>query len=120
SLKYVDLIDTGSEPTLDWLNLTLRVGTHDISSEPAQVRTEIVDGDVTHMVQVISPAEVTFGDGGETLRGVLLEIDSVRHMAPGESWSVVEDELDAIHSACKRMFFSLLTAETLDLLGPIF
>lgn len=120
SLKYVDVIDLGPEPTLEWLNMTLRLGTHEIGAEPAQVRAEIDDGNLTHRVQAISPAEVAFGDGGEGLRGVLLEIDSVRILRQGESWSVVEDELDTVHTACKRMFFSLLTAETLNLLEPVY
>lgn len=120
SLKYVDVIDIGPEPTLNWLNMTLRLGAHEIGAEPVQVRAEIREGNVTHMVQAISPAEVKFDDGSETLRGVLLEIDSVRLMTPGESWSVVQSELDAIHDSCKQMFFSLLTAETLAKLEPVY
>lgn len=119
SLKYVDVIDIGPEPTFDWLNMTVRLGSHKIGSEPAQVRAEIGEGSLTHMVQAISPAEVTLGEDGESMRGVLLEIDSVRTMGPGESWPVVEEELDAIHTACKKMFLSLLTDETLNLLEPV-
>src|SRR5690606_40853244 len=110
SLKYDAAFDIGPEPTLNWLNMTLRLGAHEIGAEPAQVRAEIREGNVTHMVQAISPAEVKFDDGSETLRGVLLEIDSVRLMTPGESWSVVQSELDAIHDSCKQMFFRLLPA----------
>lgn len=120
SLKYIDVIDIGTQPTLDWLNVTVKLGSHDIGAEPVQLRAEIADGNLTHMVQAISPAEVTIGSDEEKLNGVLLEIDSIRPMRPGESWPVVEEELDAIHTSCKKMFFSLLTPETLQLLEPVY
>lgn len=118
SLKYIDLIQLEDVPKLSCLNLNLRMGEYDLDTKPVQLRTEIKDDDLLYIVQIVSPAEVSLPECHDTLRGVLLDIDSIRFIQEGESWEDVESSLEAVHSASKRMFFGLLTEDTLMRLDP--
>jgi len=118
SLKYIDLIQLEEPPTLGCLNLNLRIGEYEIDARPVQLRTEIKEDDLLHIIQIVSPAEASIPGEPDKLRGVLLDIDSIRPIQEGESWPEVECNLDVVHSASKKMFFGLLTAETIERLEP--
>jgi len=118
SLKYIDLIELNQPPSLDCLNVELKVGEYKINTRPVQLRTEIREEDLLHIIQIVSPAEVSIPGESERVRGVLLDIDSIRPMKQNESWSDVNDRLDSVHMSCKQMFFGLLKAETIDNLEP--
>lgn len=120
SLRYSDVINVGSQPSLEWLNLTVKLGHHRIDTHPVQLRAEIRTGRLTQIVQAISPVDVTFSDNDNSLRGVLLDVDTIRNIGPGESWPTVLDELETMHRMTKELFFSLLTEETLRSLGPVY
>jgi hypothetical protein len=52
------------------------------------------------------------------LKGVLVDIDSIKPMRDDESWDALQQRLDDVHVACKRMFFSILKPETIEALDP--
>ncbi len=118
SLKYIDLIELGQPLGLGCLNLDLKLGEHEISTKPIQLRTEIKESDLTHIVQIVSPAEVTLPGDEKRLKGVLLDIDTIRQLGEKESWEELDRRLDELHWACKRMFFSLMKPETVNQLEP--
>jgi uncharacterized protein (TIGR04255 family) len=118
SLRYIDLLEATRPPGLACLNLEFRLGEHEIVSKPVQLRTEIAEQDITHIVQIASPAEVTIPGGAERLKGVVLDIDSSVALGGDAAWEELERRLDAVHDACKRMFFSLLKPETIAGLEP--
>lgn len=120
SLKYIDVIDVGPKPNLAWLDMTVRLGEHELDGEPVQVRAELNDGGLVHIIQAVSPVEVTVAPEEDRARGVLLEIDSIKPIGSTEGWSDVKAGLDAIHSASKKMFFSLLTEKTVAALDPVY
>lgn len=118
SLKYIDLIELSQPPSLDCLNLEIKMGGYKIDTRPVQLHTEIKEGDLIHIIQIASPAEASIpGEPGRSL-GALLDIDSIRPMKENESWPDVESHLDEVHVSSKKMFFNLLTPETIDMLGP--
>lgn len=118
SLKYMDLIEADQTLGLGCLNLDLKLGEHEISKRPVQLRTEIKKDDLTHIVQIVSPAEVELPGHEPRLKGVLLDIDTIKPLAENESWNDLDRRLDDVHLACKRMFFSLMRPETVNKLEP--
>ncbi len=118
SLKYIDLIDLEKPVGLAHLNLSLNIGEYELAAKPVQLRTEIKENDLIHIIQIISPAEVGLPGMEGRLKGVLVDIDSIRPMADGESWDVLYQRLDEVHMSCKEMFFSILRPETVEALEP--
>jgi len=118
SLKYMDIIDLDQPPSLSCLNLDLKIGGYDTHTRPVQLRTEIKEGDIIHIVQILSPAEVSIPGNSKKFVGVLVDIDSIRPIKENETWNNINQHLDDIHLSSKKMFFNLLTPETIDKLEP--
>ena len=118
SLKYIDLLEIGWPPGLDCLNLDLRLAEHEISTRPVQLRTEIKERDLIHIVQIVSPAEAVLPGDEKRIKGVLLEIDTIKSLGGKEPWKDLDSRLDEVHSSCKKMFFSLMKPETISKLEP--
>ena len=118
SLKYIDLIESEKPVGLSLLNLELKLAGFQLTTEPVQLRTEIKENSLIHVLQVISPAEVFLQDKGERLVGILVDVDSIRPIAASESWDIVFQTLDEVHGSCKKMFFALLRPETIESLEP--
>lgn len=118
SLKYIDLIELEKPVGLAHLNLELKLGEYELAAKPVQLRTEIKENDLIHIIQIISPAEVALPGTEGRLKGVLVDIDSIKPMADDESWDALQQRLDDVHTACKKMFFSILKPETVESLEP--
>lgn len=123
SLKYIDLIALDEPGGLACLAMQLRLGDHTISTEPVQLRTEIREdhgpvGEITHIVQIVSPGEVSLPGQSGTLRGVLVDIDTIRPLGEAPGWSEMYDSLDTVHAASKRRFFDMLAQTALEKLEP--
>lgn len=118
SLKYIDLIELEQPVGLAHLNLELKLGEYELAAKPVQLRTEIKEKDLIHIIQIISPAEVALPGTEGRLKGVLVDIDSIKPIADDESWDVLQQRLDDVHTACKKMFFSILKPETVGSLEP--
>jgi uncharacterized protein (TIGR04255 family) len=118
SLKYIDLIELEKPVGLALLNLDIKMGGYELAAKPVQLRTEIKENDLTHIIQIISPAEVELPGTEGRLKGVLVDIDSIKPMRDDESWDALQQRLDDVHVACKRMFFSILKPETIEALDP--
>ncbi len=118
SLKYIDLIELEQPPDLSCLNMTLKLGGKEISALPVQLKTEIREDSLIHIVQIISPAEVIIPGDPQKHVGVLLDIDSINVFQEKGTWQEVDALLEEVHSSSKRMFFNLLTNETIEKLEP--
>lgn len=121
SIKYVDLIQS-SDPTdqVNLANLSLKIGSHTLTSEPYQVRMEIPVDEFINIVQIISRTKVTMLDKSER-EGVVIDIDTIKDTG-GIPVEQLEQELDSvlerIHRVSKETFFDCLTQETLLRLEP--
>jgi len=118
SLKYIDLIDLEQPPSVNCLNVELKMGEYEIATRPVQLRTEIKEGNLIHIIQIVSPAEASIPGESGKVSGVLLDIDSIRPMKQNESWTDVDNDLDLVHLSSKNMFFNLLKPDTIKKLGP--
>jgi hypothetical protein len=77
-------------------------------AQASTARTEIAEGDITISSRSPSPAEVTIPGSPKRLKGIVLDIDSSLVLKDDASWMSWSGGSDAVHAACKKMFFSLL------------
>lgn len=117
SLKYIDLIELDSPPSLASLEISLTVAGHSLAAKPMQLRTEIRDEPFVHVLQVATPVDITLGASGERLRGTLVDIDTV-HPAGEDFWEKLSERLGQCHASSKQLFFSLLTNQAIERLEP--
>jgi len=120
SLQYIDLLQVPQQIGIDCLDMKLKLAQREVHAEPVHLRTEIQDNGLVHLVQIISPAEVRMPGTQERLKGVLVDIDSIQLLGSEDSWELAEQRLDQVHTASKRLFFGLLTPETLRALEPVY
>lgn len=120
SLKYLDLIEI--LPTdIGCLNLNLNIKEIKITTQPVQFRTEIIEDDISHIIGITSPAVEVINPGESKKRkGVLIDIDTIKQLDEKNSWNNLKINLNKLHLASKKMFFSLLTQETLKKMEPEF
>jgi uncharacterized protein (TIGR04255 family) len=117
SLKYVDVIPVRDTPSIEPLEVILKLGNHELSDRPVQLRTEIREDKFLHIVQIVSPVQVTLPTA-EKFEGVLVDIDTICQHEPGDFWLDFNELLDQAHGLCKRLFFRLLKANTIKRLDP--
>jgi uncharacterized protein (TIGR04255 family) len=117
SLKYIDIISLPVSPSLKPLRVVVKLGTHDLTSNHVQLRTELRENGFLHIVQIISSAQAVLSTG-ERFEGLLLDIDTICQREPGEFWSDFPPLLDRAHQLNKNLFFHILTEETINHLEP--
>lgn len=117
SLKYIDVIPLTESPSLKPLRVVVKLGTHELTNNHVQLRTEIRENGFLHIVQIVSSAQAVLSTG-EHFEGLLLDIDTICQREPGEFWSDFSLLLDRAHQLNKNMFFHILTDETIDQLEP--
>lgn len=116
SLRYIDLISLDKEPDLSALQLDLKIGSYQVNQFPVQMRVEIPEATVKHMVQIVSPAEVILLDGKH--RGTLIDLETLSRKELS-SWTELQEDLEQLHYASKAFFFTeLLTNRTIEKLEP--
>lgn len=121
STKYVDLIQSNdSADQVSLANLSLRIGSHNLTKESYQVRMEIPVEGFINIVQIISGTKVIMPDKSER-EGVVIDIDTIKDTG-GIPVEQLERDLDStlehIHRVCKDTFFDCLTEQTLMRLEP--
>ncbi len=120
SLKYVDLIELDTPPSLTSLHVSLSVAGRDLDGRQVQLRTEINDDPFVHILQIASPVDAVIASK-ERRQGTLVDIDTIHAVAGDvEFWDVLNDELDEAHARSKRLFFDLLRPEAEKRLEPIY
>ena len=120
SLKYVNLIESelGTDH-LKLLDLAVCVGGTTLTNQPTTLKTEIIDGSFVDVVQVVTQASAVREAGEPAKHGVVVDIDVIYTGKLGElATETALELLDEIHGREKRRFFSILSSDTLNALGP--
>lgn len=118
SLKFIDVIPKSGGPSLEFLETSLKLGTHELTDLPVQLRTEIQEDEFIHIIQIISQAEVTTPTG-EHFKGVWIEIDTIYRKETRKFWVKFNELLDLAHYLHKKLFFhQLLKPSTIEWLEP--
>lgn len=123
SLKYVDIIEGKNlSEQIQRVNVNLNIGNHILSSEQFNIRVEIPYDNYLHIVQIAAPSSFINFDG-QTRDGVLVAVDSLSEQLTIDLTSFAKtlaDNLEAIHTSNKTMFFECLRPETITYLEPIY
>jgi len=118
SLKYIDVISfEDNSPTLAWLNAEIVLGGNKIDEHSSALRVEHLEGPVTTVIQVTSPVQ-TQQHEQPTRTGVLLDVDTIHREQFSDFPSQYRSVLNQLHDRNKQQFFSLLSEETKERLGP--
>lgn len=116
ALRFIDLLTLDAPPDLTSLRLKLDVGDFSIQRTPLQMRLELQEKDTVHIVQIVTPAQVTIPT--KTQDGTIVDIETYEKLPP-QSWEVVKEQLDKLHERSKLMFFgNILTKEAIDRMEP--
>ncbi len=123
ALKYVDLLDGATlTEQLDSVKLNLLVAGRKISKEQVLLRVELIEGSITHIVQLATNAKFTSSDG-LTRSGLVIDVDSFIELEDPLSdtvWDELKNQLNKLHEENKRVFFDSLTPTTLTALEPTY
>lgn len=118
SVKYINFIphEPTPRPTNRIVDLEISLGDEALTDHPIQLRTELKHAGCITIVQIVSPASLTQPQG--STNGVVIDIDTIL-MGPFEDFSAsVESHLDRVHDEEKRVFYSLISEETLKSYEP--
>jgi uncharacterized protein (TIGR04255 family) len=117
-LKYLDVIPAIGKPSLNPLNVKLKLGGRNITSDPVQLRTEYSEDGFVHVIQVVTPVKVASAHTEEHFEGILTDIDIVHLVAEKDFWQSFSDDLESAHNRNKELFFGLLKRDTIEALDP--
>ena len=119
SVKYVNLLE--GTPNGDHFALTsvkLSLGDKVLTSEPTQIRTEMRDGPLTTIIELVLQATASNKSDGSVRQGAMVAVDAILNGPLPDFWTGMDRHLDRIHAAEKDAFFRLLSAETLQRYEP--
>jgi len=119
SVRYSNLIPPGDEVAdLQMLKVRLELDGFELSIPGVHIRAEIPDGKCQSIVQILQHAIAEIPSRGEKLEGLLLDVDTLLPGPFSDFWGEYPELLEKVHLAEKRVFFGLLSEDTLERLGP--
>jgi uncharacterized protein (TIGR04255 family) len=118
ALKAVNVIPSARPRQLDHLAINVALAGRPAQDSGFHLRTEVNDADFLRIVEVTPNITAKTADG--TMHsGLRVAIDCIRPCPSSHhGWSDLVDGLDALHNEQKRLFFELLTPDTLKSLEP--
>lgn len=121
SVKYVNLIQA---PTLaaqiSKINVAVRVGEVEAKDDHLSVQVHRNEGETLHIMSVVTGAQGKMADG-KMVFGAVVDIDSIRtaHFSDfGAFAAKLEPAVEGLRQENKIKFFSCLTEETINEMGP--
>ncbi|WP_081623656.1 MULTISPECIES: TIGR04255 family protein [unclassified Thioalkalivibrio] len=119
SLKYRNIIESQEAPDdLSKLNVDLKVANLNTSPSTQRIHCEHHVNGITNFISIFTKTRVQSSKTKEDLRGVLIDVDSIQKNNMGDFWERADNIIEELHSTEKEIFFSLLTSDTLQELGP--
>ncbi len=118
SLKYINLLKQGRDDfDLSQTTLQLNLGSFQLRDQGRAVRAEILRNDCLSTVEIVGGAQVSL-PGHPEMTGVMLTVDTMKEYPQGDYRTDLPQVLETLHTTEKEIFFGLLTADTLQRLGP--
>lgn len=117
ALRYIDFITLESPPSLSFLRLGLTIGEKAVRERPLQIRVELPDEGGQHVLQVVTPANVNIPDTPDA--GAIIDLETRAELTPGQALSDIGEDLETLHTASKRFFFTqVLTEQAIENMDP--
>lgn len=123
SLKYVNLIEAASlKEQLSKIQLDIKLGLATIDDHVMQLRAELHEDGLLHIISIASGAVANFEHGREAA-GIVVDVDSIKN-AKFASFSAFDaelsEEIEQLRQSNKRHFFDCLTPGAIEEMGPIY
>jgi len=120
SLRYLNILEGGHPFDLKPLKLKIDLAGLPLRGPGLKMQAEIERNGCIAVVQLNTGATVTLNkpSGPISHRGLMLAVDTVMQQNLSNFLSGSFELLDLVHQTEKEVFFSLLTPETLQFLGP--
>jgi len=120
SMKYVDLLENEDlSEQVKSVAVDLKIGKYELKKENFQVRIEIPEGSHTKVLQLLT-GSVLVDNLPRT--GAVVDVDVIKILSTPLRNYLEESSLllDDLHRINKESFFSCITEETLNSLGPVY
>jgi uncharacterized protein (TIGR04255 family) len=123
SIKYINVLEGSNrvEQTTK-LALELEIGGRSRTGDNFQVKSEWVEGEHLHLLHIATDANVIMADGSSR-SGVIVDVDTIAQYGatPFGDWLArLERSIDHTRFENKRVFFSCLTGEAIEEMGPTY
>lgn len=118
SLKYINLLPAGTVRAQFGKTLfNSRLGGRDLLTNLTFTKTEFVEDGFTNIVELApqSSAEIN----GKKITGLLVNVDTIATKVD-DFWNSFKAQIDKAHNVEKRIFFSILTPETIKEYGAVY
>lgn len=120
SVKYINIIPAQiGGKNLASLKASVQMGDYNLVDHGCTIRTDILENGINSIVQIISDATAELVTAKEKISGLLLDIDSIYDCKNINFWDTYKSIIEDVRKQEKKIFFGLLTAETLNTLEPI-
>jgi len=116
-MRFINLMPADRFDGLRAFRVTVEVGGEATQDGQVLVRVQRTNAGFDEIIHVVTHTEAS-AEGETPESGVLLDVDVVSSRVLPNFWRTMAAELEAAHHECKRIFFSLLTDDTLSKLGP--
>ncbi|MFG6549429.1 TIGR04255 family protein [Sulfitobacter sp. M21595] len=123
SLKYVNLIQA---PTLAEqvakINMSINIGDVELVDSHANIQVHKHENGILHILSAVVGAQGQIADG-RVVFGTVVDIDSIRNIDAIDFRTFASDlepGLVELREANKKKFFSCLTDETIQEMGPVY
>lgn len=122
SVKYVNLIQAPTyQDQIKKIAMNIRLGDLNVTSEHVTLQVHRREEDVVHILSIATGANGRIE--GKAVSGVLVDIDSIRNVTEPDIKIFadnLEDGLEDLRQSNKEKFFSCLTKETIEEMGPTY
>jgi uncharacterized protein (TIGR04255 family) len=122
SLKYTNILSATYGGIDSLLDFKLKIGPSGSTGKNVQIRAEIPQDGLIHIVQLLSSGTARLPDGS-TKEGVVFDIDTISIIDPtkfSDFFPTLADRVEFGHHENKALFFACLTQKTMDNLEPVY
>lgn len=122
SLKYVNLIQAPTfQEQIKKVAMDITLGDLQVSTEHVTLQVHRREEDVVHILSIATGANGQIN--GNAVSGVLVDIDSIRNVNVPDTKTFADnlaEGLESLRQSNKKKFFSCLTEETIEEMGPTY
>lgn len=118
SMKATNVVDAEVGHQLAKLNISVSIAGRQPQEQGFLLRYESREAGLIRIVQVSPNNVLAHAASGLKRAGLLLSIDCIDGIENGQFWDRSAEVLENLHDETKKVFFDLITPETLAELGP--
>lgn len=120
SFKYVNVLEADKvDEQFSLVKFVSKIGPYDLTKHLSSTKSEIREEGLINIIEVQSNAVITLPNSKETMKGLLLNVDTINDN-PGKFWDMSEQLIEAAHTMEKKMFFCFLPDEVIKKFGAVY